>query len=87
MEDARHLMNAISRSCSCKTCNFSGTYIDLKKHAKLEHPLVRPSEADPERERNWRRLERQRDLGDLLSTFQSSMGDERGEESVLPSYQ
>ncbi|KAL5547976.1 hypothetical protein UlMin_003207 [Ulmus minor] len=84
VEDARHFMNAKSRSCSCETCNFSGTYTDLRKHARLEHPLVRPSEADPERERNWRRLERQRDLGDLLSTFQSSMGDERGEESVLP---
>ncbi|KAH0858403.1 hypothetical protein HID58_086664 [Brassica napus] len=33
-----------------------------------------PSEADPERRRSWRRLERQRDLGDLLSTIQSSFG-------------
>ncbi|KAL5542913.1 hypothetical protein UlMin_010623 [Ulmus minor] len=80
MEDARHFMNAKSRSCSCETCNFSGTYTDLRKHARLEHPLVRPSEADPERQRTWRRLERQRDVGDLLSTFRSSMGDQ----SVLP---
>ncbi|KAL5547979.1 hypothetical protein UlMin_003210 [Ulmus minor] len=56
VEDARHPMNAKSRSCSYETCNFSGTYIDLRKHAKLEHPLVWPSEADPEREHNWRRL-------------------------------
>ncbi|PON49069.1 hypothetical protein TorRG33x02_318700 [Trema orientale] len=57
----------------------------LRKHARLEHPQVHPSEADPDRERNWRRLERQRDLGDLLSTLQSSMGDDRsGDESILP---
>ncbi|EXB50353.1 hypothetical protein L484_007923 [Morus notabilis] len=84
VEDARRFMNAKSRSCSCETCNFSGAYTDLRKHARLEHPLVRPSEMDPERERNWRRLERQRDLGDLLSTLQSSMGDDRSDESILP---
>ncbi|KAL2333281.1 hypothetical protein Fmac_014494 [Flemingia macrophylla] len=74
VEAARHFMNEKSRSCSCETCNFSGTYPDLRKHARLEHPLERPSAVDPERQRNWRRLERQRDLGDLLSTLQTSFG-------------
>uniref|UniRef100_A0A5B6ZEL8 Uncharacterized protein n=1 Tax=Davidia involucrata TaxID=16924 RepID=A0A5B6ZEL8_DAVIN len=83
VESARHFMNAKSRSCACETCNFSGPYTDLRKHARLEHPLVRPSEADPERQRNWRRLERQRDLGDLISTLQSSIGEERSEDSTL----
>lgn len=82
-EPARSFMNAKPRSCACESCNFTGTYSDLRKHARLEHPLVRPSEADPERQRNWRRLERQRDLGDLLSTLQSSFGEERGDD-VLP---
>ncbi|KAL0692660.1 hypothetical protein Bca4012_059840 [Brassica carinata] len=76
VEDARCFMNAKHRSCSSETCEFSGTYSDLRKHARLLHPGVRPSEADPERERSWRRLERQRDLGDLLSTLQSSFGGE-----------
>ncbi|KAJ0030793.1 hypothetical protein Pint_13061 [Pistacia integerrima] len=84
VEDARRFMNAKTRSCSCETCNFSGTYTDLRKHARLEHPLVRPSEADPERQHNWRRLERQRDLGDLLSTLQSSFGEEGADSSILP---
>ena len=74
VEAARHFMNEKSRSCSCETCNFSGTYPDLRKHARLEHPLERPSAVDPERQRSWRRLERQRDLGDLLSTLQTSFG-------------
>ncbi|KAF8096402.1 hypothetical protein N665_0309s0028 [Sinapis alba] len=76
VEDARGFMNAKHRSCSSETCEFSGTYSDLRKHARLQHPGVRPSEADPERQRSWRRLERQRDLGDLLSTLQSSFGGE-----------
>ncbi|GJV41838.1 putative zinc finger, RING/FYVE/PHD-type containing protein [Tanacetum coccineum] len=81
VEAARLFMNLKSRSCASETCDFSGTYTDLRKHARLEHPLVRPSEADPDRQRDWRRLERQRDIGDLLSTLQSSIGDERGEDS------
>lgn len=84
VEPARHFMNAKSRSCSSETCNFTGSYKDLRKHARLEHPAARPSEADPERQRNWRRLERQRDLGDLLSTLQSSFGEERADDSILP---
>ncbi|KAF8090645.1 hypothetical protein N665_0470s0011 [Sinapis alba] len=76
VEAARCFMNAKHRSCSSETCEFSGTYSDLRKHARLLHPGVRPSEADPERQRSWRRLERQRDLGDLLSTLQSSFGGE-----------
>ncbi|KAK8682924.1 hypothetical protein V6N13_039003 [Hibiscus sabdariffa] len=84
VEPARCFMNAKSRSCSSESCNFSGAYKDLRKHARLEHPSVRPSEADPERQQNWRRMERQRDLGDLLSTLQSSFGEERTDDSALP---
>ncbi|CAH9086433.1 unnamed protein product [Cuscuta europaea] len=80
-EPARDFMNAKPRSCSCETCDFNGTYTDLRKHARSSHPLVRPTEADPERERNWRRLERQRDLGDLLSTLNSSLGEEESDGS------
>lgn len=80
VEAARRFMNSKSRSCASETCEYSGTYVDLRKHARLVHPLVRPSEADPERQRSWRRLERQRDLGDLISTLQSSIGEERNED-------
>ncbi|XP_010541893.1 PREDICTED: uncharacterized protein LOC104815259 [Tarenaya hassleriana] len=79
-EAARCFMNSKKRSCSCETCDFSGTYSDLRKHARIQHPTARPSEADPERQRSWRRLERQRDLGDLLSTLQSSFGGEERED-------
>ncbi|CAO2841256.1 unnamed protein product [Amaranthus hypochondriacus] len=77
VDAARSFMNAKSRSCACEACEFSGNYSDLRRHARQEHPQVRPSEADPERQRNWRRLERQRDIGDVLSTIQSSLGEEQ----------
>ena len=83
VEGARHFMNEKSRGCSCESCNFTGTYKDLRKHARVEHPLERPSVVDPERQRNWRRLERQRDLGDLLSTLQNSFGENRVDDGNL----
>ncbi|XP_039039011.1 uncharacterized protein LOC120176715 isoform X1 [Hibiscus syriacus] len=85
VEQARRIMNAKPRSCASETCNFSGAYKDLRKHARLEHPTVWPSEADPERQQNWRRLERQRDLGDLVSSLQSSFGEDGADDnSTLP---
>ncbi|KAJ4950646.1 hypothetical protein NE237_027478 [Protea cynaroides] len=84
VEAARRFMNAKSRCCACETCDFVGTYSDLRKHARLDHPLVRPSVADPERQRDWRNLERQRDLGDVLSTIQSAFVEERSEDDMFP---
>lgn len=76
MDAARDFMNAKARSCSLESCGFSGSYGELRKHARNDHPSVRPSEADPERQRDWRRMEQQRDLGDLFSTVQSALGGE-----------
>ncbi|KAL5729518.1 hypothetical protein ACHQM5_002458 [Ranunculus cassubicifolius] len=70
VEGARRLMNAKSRSCACETCEYSGTYEQLRNHARVEHPSARPSEADPERQRDWTRMERERDLRDIFSMFQ-----------------
>ena len=78
VETARRYMNSKVRSCSTESCGFTGTYGDLRKHARKEHPSVRPSEADPDRQRDWRRLEQRRDLGDLFSTMQSAIGGEDG---------
>ncbi|KAJ0941941.1 putative transcription factor C2H2 family [Helianthus annuus] len=77
VDPARLFMNTKTRSCASETCDFTGTYKDLRKHARLVHPFVRPSEVDPTRQQDWRRMERRRDLGDLLSTLQSSIGEER----------
>lgn len=76
VEPARKFMNAKTRDCACETCNFNGNYAELRKHARCEHPLVRPSEADPERQRDWRRMEQERDFRDVLSTIESQFGED-----------
>lgn len=73
VEDARKYLNAKRRSCSRELCSFSGNYPDLRRHARRVHPTTRPSESDPSRERAWRRLEHQRELGDVVSAIRSAM--------------
>ncbi|XP_062089802.1 uncharacterized protein LOC133796346 isoform X2 [Humulus lupulus] len=73
---ARQFMNTKVRSCSSETCDFTGTYTELRKHARSEHPFVRPSEVDPTRQRDWRRLEWERDLEDVLSLVQPGFAEE-----------
>ncbi|KZV39553.1 hypothetical protein F511_13788 [Dorcoceras hygrometricum] len=65
-EPARRFMNWKRRCCSLETCNFSGNYPELRKHARLEHPSDRPSEASTIRQSNWTTLERQLDINDAL---------------------
>ncbi|KAI5071858.1 hypothetical protein GOP47_0014109 [Adiantum capillus-veneris] len=73
IDGARKFLNGKSRSCSQETCTFSGNYEELRAHARCEHPTARPSEVDPARQRDWRRMERQRDMGDVLSSIRSAM--------------
>ncbi|GFY96989.1 hypothetical protein Acr_11g0012950 [Actinidia rufa] len=53
IKPAQRFMNSKPRSCSHEACEFSGTYSSLEKHARLVHPLVQPSKADPIRQQNW----------------------------------
>ncbi|CAO2204002.1 unnamed protein product [Urochloa humidicola] len=80
--DARRYMNTKVRSCTTESCEFRGAYQELRKHARVQHPTARPMEVDPERQRDWRRMEQQRDIGDLLSMlrsgFSSSVEDDSG---------
>lgn len=73
IEPARHQLNRKPRGCAQEACSFTGTYKELREHARAVHPSARPSDIDPARQRDWRRLERQRDLGDVLSTIRSAM--------------
>lgn len=70
---ARHHLNKKARSCAREACSFVGLYEELRAHARREHPAARPAEVDPARHRDWRHLERQQDLGDVLSTIRSAM--------------
>ncbi|OIW00605.1 hypothetical protein TanjilG_14831 [Lupinus angustifolius] len=83
LEPARRYMNSISRSCSSETCEFQGTYPELRNHARSEHPNVRPSEVDSSRMSDWTRMEQERSLGDLFSSFNPSSDTEYNSETVL----
>lgn len=69
VEAARSHLNQKLRSCAQESCNFSGPYEELRKHARCTHPSARPSEIDRSRLDRWMQLERQRELGDVLSTM------------------
>lgn len=69
VEAARSHLNQKLRSCAQEACTFHGPYEELRKHARCTHPSARPSEIDRNRLDKWMQLERQRELGDVLSTM------------------
>lgn len=73
VKEARQYMDQKLRSCSRESCLFSGNYKELRKHARRIHPLTRPAEVDPSRQRAWRRLEHQQEYRDILSAIRSAM--------------
>lgn len=82
-EPARKYMDYKRRTCSSETCEFQGTYPELRRHARMEHPSVRPSEVDVSRQCDWLRMEQQRDFEDLFSSINASSGAEySGEDAV-----
>ncbi|KAH7285801.1 hypothetical protein KP509_33G046400 [Ceratopteris richardii] len=70
---ARAALNRKTRVCAREACSFSGSYKELRAHARKEHPSVRPAEIDPARQRQWARIEQQRELADVLSVIQASV--------------
>ncbi|CAL9749104.1 unnamed protein product [Musa acuminata subsp. burmannicoides] len=73
VKEAREYMDQKLRSCSRESCSFSGNYKELRKHARRVHPMTRPAEVDPSRQRAWRRLENQQEHSDILSAIRSAM--------------
>ena len=73
VESTREYLNAKKRTCMHDDCSFVVGYKELKKHVRSEHPCAKPHEVDPDQEQKWRRLERERERDDVLSTITSSM--------------
>lgn len=73
VEEARRYLDLKKRTCSRESCSYSGSYQELRRHARRVHPTTRPSDIDPSRERAWRRLEHQREYGDIVSAIRSAM--------------
>ncbi|CAH8356206.1 unnamed protein product [Eruca vesicaria subsp. sativa] len=55
-----------------ETCSFVRKFKKLKKHMKEKHPHACPRAIDPALETKWKRLERERDKRDVISTIMSS---------------
>ncbi|KAK3002612.1 hypothetical protein RJ639_022175 [Escallonia herrerae] len=73
VEEARKYLNLRPRCCSRESCSFSGNYRELRRHARRVHPTARPADIEPSREQAWRRLEHQREYGDIVSAIRSAM--------------
>ncbi|KAK6915272.1 Protein of unknown function DUF1644, partial [Dillenia turbinata] len=73
VQDVRQYLDLKRRNCSQESCPFSGNYRELRRHARRVHPMNRPSDVDPSRQRAWQRLEHQREYGDIVSAIRSSM--------------
>ncbi|XP_020243295.1 uncharacterized protein LOC109821523, partial [Asparagus officinalis] len=73
VEPAREFLNKKMRSCMQDNCSFTGTYKELKKHVRSEHPCAKPREVDPLMQQKWTRLENEREREDVISTIRSSM--------------
>lgn len=73
VEPAREYLNGKKRNCMQDNCSFVGTFKELRKHVKADHPSAKPREVDPLLEQKWRRLERERERDDVISTITSSM--------------
>lgn len=73
VQEARRYLNTKTRSCAQESCTVSGTYAQLREHARLDHPSSEPTAVDPVRWRNWQRLEQESNIGDVLSTIRSTM--------------
>lgn len=86
MHDVRFYMNKKVRICSLEDCNFSGNYVELRKHARREHPNVKPLDTDPERQADWQRLMHEMDVRDTLNLVESESEHEEYIYSNTPDY-
>lgn len=73
VDPARHYLNSKKRACTQENCSFVGTYKEIKKHVKIEHPKACPRDVDPSVVEKWKKLERERDLSDVFSTIRANM--------------
>lgn len=53
VEPARKYLNNKKRNCIQDECSFIGTYEELEKHVKSEHPQAKPREVEPKNEQQY----------------------------------
>lgn len=73
VDRARKHFDVKKRCCEEEKCSFIGTYLELQKHAEVEHPHAFPSKVDPARKLDWENLQRSSELIDLLAMIHSEV--------------
>ncbi|KAK4793586.1 hypothetical protein SAY86_024021 [Trapa natans] len=73
IEEARTYLDRKQRCCDELQCSFMGTFLELQKHARLEHPHARPSKIDPARQLDWENFQQSSEIIDVLSTIHSEV--------------
>lgn len=73
IENARQNLDQKKRCCEEDQCKFSGTFLELQKHAQVEHPDSRPSRIDPARQLDWENFQQSSEIIDVLSTIHSEV--------------
>uniref|UniRef100_A0A5B6YSI7 DUF1644 domain-containing protein n=1 Tax=Davidia involucrata TaxID=16924 RepID=A0A5B6YSI7_DAVIN len=73
VDKARVHLDEKKRYCEEEHCAFMGTYLELQKHAQIEHPHARPSKIDPARQLDWENFQQSSEIIDVLSTIHSEV--------------
>jgi hypothetical protein len=71
--DVRQYLDNKLRTCSHDSCKLTGTYEQLREHARTAHMLTKPAHVDLSRKRSWDRLEREQEVGDVISAIRSQV--------------
>lgn len=73
VEKARKHFDEKKRCCEEEKCQFTGTFMELRKHAQVEHPHACPSKIDPARQLDWENFQQSSEIIDVLSTIHSEV--------------
>ncbi|KAL2517428.1 Protein of unknown function (DUF1644) [Abeliophyllum distichum] len=73
VDKARIHLDEKKRCCEEEKCSFIGTYLELKKHAQVEHPHACPSKIDPARQLDWENFQQSSEIIDVLTTIHSEV--------------
>ncbi|XP_034581822.1 uncharacterized protein [Setaria viridis] len=71
--EVRQYLDRKLRTCSHDSCKFVGTYEQLREHARNAHFLTKPAHVDLSRKRTWDRIEREQEVGDVISAIRSQI--------------
>ncbi|KAK4785254.1 hypothetical protein SAY86_001943 [Trapa natans] len=73
IKETRTYLDRKKRCCEEFQCSYTGTFLELQKHALLVHPHAQPSKIDPARQLDWENFQQSSEIIDVLSTIHSEV--------------